>query len=254
MIKQKTKKMYNKIIKNIEDGVPTEDIYLLLENITSTDIENIIRNIDLKLKDLLYQQSSVVHASMESYHNADDVTKIREQFKIIEIYLKQMVYSKLPIHKRLYLSILDFFVEPYTKEDIEKNIETIQTCRKNISTYNSILNIKSQYFIKLISFYQNWIILLNKLTLEFFDRNDPKTLEIKYYTQRILMQASEFLSAQRQLESTIKLQMQNNQTTINDTLHIITVSQSIIQNTLSIENFFNKEYIGSVNIIKKYIK
>lgn len=244
--------MYKKIIKDIKDGVPIDDVYLLLKNIPSSDIENIVRNIDQELKDLLYQQSKNIHESMESYHNTGNATKIREQFKIIGDYLEEMVYSKLPIQKKLYLSILRFFIEPNTKEDIEKNVKTIEICRNVLSTYNIVLGVKSLSFINLISCYQNWIIMLKRLISEFFDNTDSKSLEIKYSTQKILMNASEFLSTQRQLESTIKLQIQNNELVINETLHIVTVSQSVIQNILSIENFFNQEYVGSMKIIKKY--
>lgn len=244
--------MSKSIIKQLLARESSEELYDIIDNIPLQQIEDTITETDFELKNLLSQYSEVVHQSMQSHHNIGSVDSIRKQFVVIEGYLRRIVYKQLPIYERFFLSIVEFFVDNSQNEELENCIKKIQISQREILVYNTMLMLKSKDFLKYLSIYQNWVTALSKFVPNIIDKYGIEQVELSYALSKTIMRASEFLLTNRQLESTITLQMQNNQVVLTDMMHIVAVSKSLIQNTISAKQFFEQEYVGSIKIIKRY--
>lgn len=240
------------IIQHIIDGISIEELCGTIDTIPLQDIDETIRTIDQELKHQLIYHATLIHDSMRSHHNMGSMSTITTEFVLIEKYLKYLVYDKLSVYERLYLSIIRFFVDTEQDEELNNCIRTIQGKQQEIVTYNTILILKSKRFFTHLEAYQNWTSALTQSVPRLIEKYGPENANLMYSISKLVLHAAEFLTAQRQLESTIKLQIQNNHVVITDILHIVTVSQSLAKNTISAQQFFEQEYVGSVKILKKY--
>lgn len=241
-----------KIIQHIIDGVSIEELCGTIDTIPLQDIDETIRTIDQELKNQLIDHATLIHDSMRSHHNMGSMSTITAEFVLIEKYLKYIVYDKLSVYERLYLSIIRFFVDTAQDEELHNSILTIQKKQEEIVTYNNILLLKSKRFYSSLEAYQTWTSTLTQSVPRLIEKYGPEHTNLMYSISKLVMYAAEILTTHRQLESTIKLQIQNNYVVITDILHIVTVSQSLAQNALSTQQFFEQEYVGSVKILKKY--
>jgi len=231
--------MSKNIVQQLVDSASIEDLYGIFENIPIQYLEQTIRSADVILKDLLVQQSHIVHMSMQSHHNMGSVNVIRQEFKEIGKHLQSIVYHDLPLHKKFFLSCINFFADYSPADELDACIQKIQQAQQEISTYTTALTIHSKEFLKYTALY---------------DRCGKGQEELSYTLSKLIAHASEVLVTQKQLEQTIALQLQSNTIIITDILHIIGVSRNLMQNTISAQQFFQQEYVGSMSIIKKYKK
>lgn len=94
---------------------------------------------------------------------------------------------------------------------------------------------------------------MNKLISKASDAYQDEP-EVFYRITKSISQNSEFLLVQKQLESTVKMQMDNNRLLMTDILHMIVICDNLAKNAISINHFFENEYVESLKTIKKYSK
>lgn len=244
--------MANKIIQQLLDGMSIDELWGSIENIPLQQLQDTIETTDNEFKKSLSTYANVVHTSMQSHHSMGSVDSIRKQFITIETCLLRKVANSLPFYQQLYISFIKFFIEDSQDEKWERCLQTIQKSQQEIFMYNNLLALKSKDFLKYIEAYQSWVTVLTQFVPKIIERHEVNTTEMAYSLSRRTIQSSEFLVAQQQLVSTIRLQLQNNQMLMTDIFHIVTVSKSLLQNTISAQQFFEQEYVGSINILKRY--
>lgn len=246
--------MSKNIIQQLIDGASIEELCGVFDTIPIQHLEQTIRSADVILKDQLVQQSHIVHMSMQSHHNMGSVNTIKQEFEEIEKHLQSIVYHNLPLHKRFFLSCINFFVEYSPADELDVCIQKIQQSQQEISTYTTVLTLHSKDFLKYLALYDRWVIALSAFVPNLYEQHEKEQEEVSYTLSKLVVHTSEVLMTQKQLEQTITLQLQSNTVLITDILHIIGVSRSLMQNTISAQQFFQQEYVGSMKTIKKYKK
>lgn len=244
--------MQNTIIQQLLDGVPIDALNESIEAIPTQHIVDTITTIDVEFKKHLVQYADIVHVSMQSHYTMGTIATISKEFTHIKKYLTCIVREHLPLHQRVYISFVEFFTDTNQGTEIEHCIKHIEKSQQELLNYTQLLIFKAKDFLKYLEAYQQWLTLLTRFVPHITENYGTKYTELSYLLSKITLQASEFLMTQRQLESTIKLQIQNNQSVMTDTLHVLSVSQSLIHNTISAQQFFKQEYIKSITTLKKY--
>ena len=244
--------MTKTIIQQIIDGISIDELYGMIDEIPLQQIETTIRKTDTAFKELVMNHSTLAHMSMESYHRMGSIERISQQFGIIKKNLSYMVYSQLPFYQRWYLSFVRFFTDPTPYEELEQSIIEVKECQHVILIYTNMLALKFKDFSRYLEAYHQWITALTQFVPKITDRYGESTFQLSYSLSQLIVNTSEFLATQQQLESMITLQIQNNRTIMIDILQVMMVTKSLIQNTISAQHFFEQEYVGSVKILKRY--
>ncbi len=244
--------MTNIIIQKLQNRSSPEELYRTFDLMSLRQLEETIRLTDLILRDQLSHHSQLLHKSMQSYHNMGSVSTIRQSFGVIEKYLSYIVKKHLPAHKRFFIALTEFFCDYISREKLEESVKNINRAYREISIYKAsqIMNVKA--FLEHLETYNLWVKTLSAYIPLLHEKHKGPDTALFILIPRLTLQASEYLTTQQQLKRTVELQMQNNQVIINDVLYILTISQGLIQNSISARQFFEQEYIGSIKIISKF--
>jgi hypothetical protein len=246
--------MAKNIIQQVIDSDSIEMLYGVLQSIPIQQIEEIIETTDTALKNQLMKQANNIHMSMQSYHNMGSINAISKEFANIEKHLKDIVYEELPMYEKFFQSIVRFFSEHSSEQKLKESIVRIQNLQREIEIYNMVLTKNSEEFLKYVQIYQNWVGALSLFVPKICDIYGTEYTELSYILSKTIVNASEFLLTQKQLEQALALQIQNNAIVITDILHTISISTCLSQNVISVQKFFKEEYIGSIKILHKYTK
>ncbi len=246
--------MSSNIIQQVIDSDSIEMLCGVLKSIPIQQIEEIIKTTDTSLKNQLMKQANSIHMSMQSYHNMGSIDAISKEFASIEKHLKHIIYQELPIYERFLQSIIGFFSVSSSEEKLKESIVRIQNLQQGIVVYNIVLKKISEDFLKYVQIYHNWVGALSVFVPKICDIYGTEYTELSYMLSKTIVNDSEFLLTQKQLEQTLSLQIQNNAIIITDILHTISISKCLSQNVISTKRFFEEEYMGSIKILHKYTK
>lgn len=218
-------------------------------------LELLLTNTDQQLSATLQQQAAEVHICLQSHHSLGTLARVNAEFMKVEQYLKRVVRHRLGWRSRLVLYLRDFFVD--NKQDgrqLETALNSLKTCLLDLLRFHRLLQQKSVPFIRCLSRYAAWLAALSRQLPGWTEQAGGQAAGLIHTIAGLTGRGGELLAAQRQLETTIFLQQQRNEAVLTDIRHIVSVASSLASNAVTAEQFFEREFSGSINRIRRYTK